>query len=228
MYARGFEPWLQRLASMSPHPHFACMAYTILDAASARFPGYATPGHNVLERRGLERELRATLAGLAQWPPERWAEHPAHDGLASHWQDIHRAMLHNLGTIETTLRSLADDRLADSERIRLVAEVAPAARHAVDHLHGHHRLEDQGMFPQLLRAAPSLARPLNLLEADHIVLNAVLVAFERALAALPDANAPASAWDVVAAAGERVAKVVRRHIRDEEEIVIPAVLGEAR
>ena len=84
------------------------------------------------------------------------------------------------------------------------------------------------MFPQLLRAAPSLARPLNLLEADHIVLNAVLAPFERALAALPDANAPASAWDTVAAAGERVARVARRHIADEEEIVIPAVLGEAR
>ena len=84
------------------------------------------------------------------------------------------------------------------------------------------------MFPQLLRAAPSLARPLNLLEADHIVLNAVLGPFERALAALPGADAPASAWDAVASAGERVARVARRHIEDEEEIVIPAVLGEAR
>lgn len=216
------------LASVPLHPHFPRMAYTTLDAASARFPGYATPDHNVLERRGLERELRATLAGLAQSPPERWAEHPAHHGLARHWQAIHRAMLHNLGTIETALRSLAGDRLADSERMRLVADVAPAARHAVEHLHGHHRLEDHDMFPQLLRAAPSLARPLNLLEADHIVLNAVLAPFERALAALPDANAPASAWDTVATAGERVARVARRHIADEEEIVIPAVLGEAR
>jgi hypothetical protein len=32
----------------------------------------------------------------------------------------------------------------------------------------------------------------------------------------------------VASAGERVARVARRHIADEEEIVIPAVLGEAR
>ena len=204
------------------------MAYTLLDAASARFPGYETPDHNVLERRGLERALRASLAGLEQWPPERWSEHPAHAGLASHWQDIHRAMLHNLGIVERGLRTLAEDRLPDAERLRLAGEIAPVARHAVDHLHGHHRLEDQGMFPQLLRVAPSLARPLNLLEADHIVLNAVLVPFERALGSLPDASAPASAWDVVATAGERVAKVARRHIQDEEEIVIPAVLGEAR
>ena len=84
------------------------------------------------------------------------------------------------------------------------------------------------MFPQLLRAAPSLARPLNLLEADHIVLNAVLGPLERTLANLPAAAAPASAWDEVAKASERVAKVARRHIADEEEIVIPAVLGEAR
>ena len=204
------------------------MAYTLLDAASARFPGYQAPDHNVLERRGLERALRATLAGLAQWPPQRWAEHPAHDGLASHWQGIHRAMLHNLGLVERSLRTLAEDGLSAADRARLAGEIAPIARHAVEHLHGHHRLEDRNMFPQLLRAAPSLARPLNLLEADHIVLNAVLGPFERALAALPGADAPASAWDAVASAGERVARVARRHIEDEEEIVIPAVLGEAR
>ena len=204
------------------------MAYTVLDAAASRFPDYQTPAHNVLERPCLQDALRASLTGLAQWPPQRWAEHPAYAGLASHWQDIHRAMVHNLGIVERSLRTLAEDRLSDADRLRLAGEIAPIAKHAVDHLHGHHRLEDQSMFPQLLHAAPSLARPLNLLEADHIVLNAVLGPFERALANLPAANAPASAWDEVASAGERVARVARRHIEDEEEIVIPAVLGVAR
>jgi hemerythrin-like domain-containing protein len=203
------------------------MAYTVLDAAASRFPDYRTPEHNVLERAGLEAKLRASLTGLAQWPAERWAGHPAYAGLASHWQDIHRAMVHNLGLVERSLRSLAEDRLGSADRIRLAGEIAPVARQSVDHLHGHHRLEDQVMFPQLLRATPSLARPLNLLEADHIVLNAALAPFERALKSLPDANAPASTWDAVAEAGERVARVARRHIEDEEEIVIPAVLGVA-
>ena len=205
------------------------MAYTVLDAAASRFPDYRTPAHNVLERPCLHAELRAALSGLAQWPPERWAEHPDYaNGLASHWQDIHRAMVHNLGIVERSLRTLAEDRLSDADRRRLAGEIAPIAKHSVDHLHGHHRLEDQSMFPQLLRAAPSLARPLNLLEADHVVLNAVLGPFERALANLPAADAPASAWDEVAKAGERVARIARRHIEDEEEIVIPAVLGVTR
>jgi hemerythrin-like domain-containing protein len=203
------------------------MAYTVLDAAASRFPDYQKPDHNVLERARLEAGLRASLAGLAQWPPQRWPGHPAYAGLASHWQDIHRAMVHNLGLVEQSLRALAEDRLAEADRIRLAGEIAPVARQAVDHLHGHHRLEDRTMFPQLLRAAPALARPLNLLEADHIVLNAVLGPFERALRSMPVAGAPASAWDEVAAAGERVARVARRHIEDEEEIVIPAVLGVA-
>jgi hemerythrin-like domain-containing protein len=204
------------------------MAYTVLDAAASRFPDYRAPAHSVLERDGLGADLRATLAGLAAWPAERWPAHPAYQGLASHWQDIHRAMLHNLGVVERSLRRLAEDRLDGDERVRLAGEIMPASMHAVEHLHAHHRLEDQGMFPQLLRAAPSLARPLNLLEADHIVLNALLGPFEHALARLPGADAPASAWDSVASAGERVARVARRHIADEEEIVIPAVLGEAR
>jgi hemerythrin-like domain-containing protein len=203
------------------------MAYTVLDAAASRFPEYRTPDHNVLERAGLEAKLRAGLTGLAQWPPERWAGHPAYAGLASHWQDIHRAMIHNLGLVERSLRALAENRLGETDRVRLAREIAPVARQSVDHLHGHHRLEDQVMFPQLLRATPTLARPLKLLEADHIVLNAVLAPFERALKSLPDASAQASAWDAVAEGGERVARVARRHIADEEEIVIPAVLGAA-
>lgn len=203
------------------------MAYTVLDAAASRFPGYQAPDHNVLQRSCLERELRAALRGLAQWPPEKWPEHSAYAGLAKHWQDIHRAMVHNQDLIERTLRDLADDRVPADQRARVIAEVAEAAHHATAHLHGHHRLEDGSMFPQLLRATPSLARPLNLLEADHIVLNAALGPFERALAALPAADAPASAWDGVASSGAQVARIVRRHIADEEEIVIPAVLGVA-
>ncbi len=35
------------------HPHFPCMAHTVLDAASSRFPGYGARAHNVLERPGL-------------------------------------------------------------------------------------------------------------------------------------------------------------------------------
>jgi hemerythrin-like domain-containing protein len=204
------------------------MAYTVLDAAASRFPDYCSPVHNVLERPCLQAGLRASLSELAQWPPHRWAGHPAYTGLASHWQDIHRAMVHNLGIVERSLLTLAEDGLADAERMRLAGQIGAAAMQSVDHLHGHHRLEDQSMFPQLLRASPTLARPLNLLEADHIVLNALLGPFEHALARLPAADAPASAWDDVAQVGERVARVARRHIEDEEEIVIPVVLGMAQ
>jgi hypothetical protein len=203
------------------------MAYTVLDAAASRFPGYQAPQHNVLARSGLERELRESLVGLAQWPATRWPEHAAYAGLARHWQEIHRAMLLNLDGVAQGLRALAEGRLGDAERMHLVSEVAPAARHAAGHLHAHHRLEDDSMFPQLLQATPALARPLRLLEADHIVLNAALSPFERALAALPDAQAPASAWDAAAAGARQVERIARRHIGDEEEIVIPAVLGVA-
>ena len=209
------------------HPHFPWMAYTVLDAASSRFPGYNAPEHNVLERHGLERDLRDALAGLASWPPERWSSHPGYGGLARHWQDIHRGVLHNLASVERSLRDLAEGRLQGADHARLAGEIAPIARHVVGHLHGHHRLEDQGIFPQLVRGTPALARPIGLLEGDHIVLTAVMAPFERALAAIPAANDPASAWDALATAGERMARVARRHIADEEEIVIPAVLGVA-
>lgn len=203
------------------------MSYTVMNAAAARFDGYEAPVHNVLERECLEASLRALLTGLAQWPPERWAQHANYPGLASHWQDIHRAMLHNLDAVARTLGDLADDRVPEDARTELGRQVREAARHSIDHLHGHHRLEDEQMFPQLLRARPGLERPLSLLEADHIVLNAALGPFEQALARFPDAQAPASAYDRLALSAAQVTRIAHRHIADEEQIVIPAVLGVA-
>lgn len=202
------------------------MAYTVLDAAAARFQGYQAPQFNLLQRNGLDASLRALIDGLTEWPPQRWVQHPDHAaGLAGHWQQIHQILLQNIDAVTQTLRDLADARVSQAQRARVAGQAHEAARHVVAHLHGHHRLEDQQLFPQLLHRRPSLALPMALLEADHIVLNAALAPFEQALAQFPSMDAEPAAFTRLAQTAAQVQRVAHRHIADEEEIVMPAVLG---
>jgi len=198
------------------------MTYTLLDAAKARFSGYDAPAFNVLERTGLDVSLRAELIGL---PRETWRTHANYAGQAEHWQQIHGAMLANSAHVTRALAAIAEGRVGQAQMPELSAQIRETAAHFTEHAHHHHRLEDHHIFPGFVRARPALARPLALLDADHLVLDASIQAFERALRDFPDDTAPASAFDRLAETAGRVDRIMQRHIADEEEIVIPTVLA---
>lgn len=201
------------------------MTYTLLDAAKARFPGYDGPAFNVLERSGLDASLRVDLGDL---PRDSWPSHANYAGMAEHWQQIHRAMLGDIGGLSRALASIADGKVMAAQMPELTGQIREVARHATEHAHFHHRIEDQQVFPGFVRARPALARPLALLDADHLVLDASIRAFEQALQAFPQEDAPASAFDRLARTSAEVDRIMRRHIADEEEIVIPTVLTTAQ
>lgn len=203
------------------------MSWTVLDAAGARFGGYGEPDFNLLQRTALQPTLRASIEGLAQWPRERWQSHGNWHGLAAHWSGIHRAMRDNDAQVTRAFEDLAEGRVPAEQRVAAAGQARAAALQGLDHLHAHHRIEDGHLFPQLLRARPALQRPLALLEADHIVLEAAIGPYRRLLAQLPGMEAPAVAWEPLAEQARRLQAMLCRHLDDEEEIVMPAVLGVA-
>lgn len=198
------------------------MTYTLLDAAKARFTGYGAPTFNVLQRAGLDASLRAELIEL---PRESWRTHANYAGQAEHWQQIHGAMLANSGHVTHALAAIAEGRIGQAQMPELTARIREVAAHFTGHAHHHHRLEERQIFPAFVRARPALARPLALLDADHLVLDASIRAFERALRDFPGNTAPASAFDRLAETSGQVDRIMQRHIADEEEIVIPTVLA---
>src|SRR5258708_27496987 len=198
------------------------MSYSVLDAAKARFPGYDAPAFNVMRRAQLDTDLRALLPASTR---EEWPRHANYTQGAKNLQDIHRAMLSSSEGMTRLLAALAENRVAATQVAAAAKNAHDVARHVVDHLHAHHHIEDEQLFPQFAKWNPKISRPLALLEADHRVLNAAGNVLDQVLRSYPAANAKAAAYDRAAQAAAQLNRVMQRHIADEEDIVIPAYLG---
>jgi hemerythrin-like domain-containing protein len=198
------------------------MAYSVLDAAKARFPDYDQPAFNVLRRSQLDGSLRALLPVSSR---EDWPAHANYAQGAKDLRAIHQAMLQNSAGVTQALTALAEGRVAAGERAAVAKQAHEVARHIVDHLHVHHQIEDERLFPHFAQANPKISRAIALLEADHRVLNAAASLFDQALRTFPAVDAEAAAYDRAAQAAAQLDRVMRRHITDEEDIVIPAYLG---
>ncbi|TLY52369.1 MAG: hemerythrin domain-containing protein [Gammaproteobacteria bacterium] len=175
-----------------------------------------------MQRTQLDAELRAQLPASTR---EAWPRHANYAQGAKHLQDIHRAMLANSEGMTRVLTALAEGHVATAQIAAAAKNAHDVARHVVDHLHTHHRIEDEQLFPQFARWNPKISRPLALLEADHRVLNAAGSVLDQALRSYPKAAAQATEYARVAQAAAQLDRVMRRHIADEEDIVIPAYLG---
>jgi len=198
------------------------MAYTVLDAAKALFPGYDDPAFNVLSRTRLDARLCALLPVSRR---EDWPNHANYAQGAEDLRAIHAAMLQNAANVTHALAALASGDVQATERAAVARRAHGIARRVVDHLHVHHRIEDQRLFPQFARANPKIERAIALLEADHKVLDAAANVFDQALRSYPAAQAGPAAYEHAARTAEQLDRAMRRHIADEEDIVIPAYLG---
>jgi len=190
---------------------------------------YDDPLNHVEKRLGLSAELRRQLFDL---PRERWMRHPRMGGEAEFWLQIHEGLLGVSAQLATWSRKLT--LMEEPEAMRQAARrIATLGGQLVHHAHGHHHIEDHYFFPVFLRAFPQLAPPLELLDYDHKVLATVLDDLEGALGELritPDGGEQ-SQRDFWRCRAERLLGPARRldalfvrHIGDEEEICVPAML----
>lgn len=177
-------------------------------------------------RLGTRTRLPEALRALVEAMPQAgWEAHPGFGGLTQFWLEKHAGF-------RQLMRRIADDCVEAGEG-RMAPEVfAPGlyrlASTLLGELHGHHAIEDAHYFPQLRRLEPSVARGFDLLEADHQALDAALHGFAEAVNGVlrPAAEGRMDRGGVVSL-GEAVAGfsgLLDRHLVDEEEIVIPALL----
>lgn len=173
-------------------------------------------------RDGLPETLRVLVAAL---PAESWPAHPGFDGLTRFWLEKHAAFRRLLEAIRADAGTAAAGDMAAE---RYVPQLHRQASMLLGDLHGHHTVEDAHYFPQLRRLEPSVARGFDLLEADHRDLDARLHAFAEGVnGVLGAAQGGSPLPDVVepfAATVDGFGRLLDRHLVDEEEIVIPALL----
>lgn len=104
-------------------------------------------------------------------------------------------------------------------------------------LDGHHRIEDNHYFPMFQRAEPRLLRGFQILDADHHLIHDAIddlaAATQDSLRRLGVAEGVMTsdqryAVDGLAGAVDRIAPLLRQHLADEEDIVIPLILERAK
>ena len=139
---------------------------------------------------------------------------------------VHGLLRQDLATVERLAAEVVDGAEAGAvvAGVRALETTGPLWRlragclHFCRFVHGHHRLEDRALFPELRRANPALGPVVDQLQEDHRRVAGLLEDVESAAAAL-DGEDTASARTAVADALEALASHLLAHLELEEESV---------
>ncbi len=178
-------------------------------------------------RPGLPEPLRVLLR---DYPREAWEADPNFHGLVSFWLDMHIHFRDALGSMRQDAEALLDRRLDPQA---WAPRLARAGGGFLQHLHGHHGIEDDHYFPILVTRDARLSRGFEILDTDHHALDAYLGRFadeaNAALRALKDKDRLRTEAGRFHEGLLRLDRFLDRHLTDEEELIVPVILrdGEA-
>ncbi len=174
-------------------------------------------------RQGLPEDL---LFLTGRHPREFWRGRSA---LANH--DYFRALIGRIGDHLTRLRDSGETSYDSGPVLRC------HIGSLLGSLDGHHRVEDHHYFPMFQRAEPRLIRGFEILDADHHMIHDAIdepaATTQDSLRRLGQAEGVMTgdqrrAVNDLAAAVNRIAPILRQHLADEEDIVIPLILERVR
>jgi len=129
--------------------------------------------------------------------------------MATAFMSSHHAFRRDLAQFR---KALARVQGGDNARVRAVGEEWQRFRGA---LHGHHTVEDTGIFPSTKQQHPELAAVIDGLTADHRKIDPLLDRGDQAFAGLPQTIE--SAVDVV----NGLLDLLQPHLATEETHIIP-------
>ena len=175
------------------------------------------------DRAGIADEI-AYLRGA--YPRSGWPVHRNFGEMSRFWLGVHAELRRHGAQIGEALASFRDGRL---DRTGFERFFAPHMSHFLQHLDGHHRIEDAAYFPKFRALDPRMAAGFDLLENDHALIQQQLVASVESARALvgalaADRDIQQRATDAHAGDFQMLRKWLDRHLADEEEIIIPAML----
>lgn len=164
---------------------------------------------------------------LPRYPQGEWLSHANMGGHTRFWLSIHRSFR----GAATQLEGLNEGwREGAVETDAFLREMAPRLQHFLGALEHHHHMEDHVFFPRFTAAEPLIVKGIDLLETDHGAIDRAIhdtvAAANALLRSEGDVRGPGEAFTQTA---DALTALMRRHLDDEEEIVMPLILdrGEA-
>ncbi|TKD51618.1 hemerythrin domain-containing protein [Sphingomonas baiyangensis] len=184
----------------------------------------AVPASDLLgERVGVSDDIAVLRR---QYPRDGWRTHASFGQLADFWLGVHAALRHEGDEVSRVVDAFRERRI-DAAAFRRA--FVPRLNGFLQHLDQHHRIEDHAYFPKFRQLDPKLVAGFDLLEADHALIQERLVAtvdHARKLleaTAAPGVDCRGAVDGYVGAAGTLI-DLLQRHLDDEEDLVIPALL----
>ncbi|WP_420335897.1 hemerythrin domain-containing protein [Roseibium sp.] len=157
-----------------------------------------------------------------------WLTHENYGPVSELWLNRHDGF-RNMGNI--LINQLKQYRENQLPAERFANMLAPQLQRFLSELHTHNMVEDQQYFPALLKVEPDLLPGLELLEADHAQLHqrmeAVVLNATQLFTAVrdKDLDAISGATDTYERASVAMLMGLKRHLTDEEDLIMPVLLG---
>ncbi len=165
-------------------------------------------------RSGLPEAMRILLA---EYPREAWEADPNFSGLVAFWLQMHQGFRQGLAVMRDDAEKLLDGTL---ERAAFGPRLARVGGQFVEHLHGHHHIEDNHYFPLLVARERRLEQGFQILDSDHQALDTHIAAFVgHANGVLQGGEAGAFHAHLL-----QLEKFIDRHLADEEDLIVPVIL----
>lgn len=174
-------------------------------------------------RQGLPEEMQLLLR---DYPRDAWPDHPNFARSIQNWMGAH-TMFRRLADLVATDSREAIDKTLDPEKF--AARLGHFGNLLIQNLHGHHGWEDHRFFPELEAADDRFSHGLEMLETDHLQMDAILDDLKTnanryiQLLHLSEKDA-AGQVPAVLAACEGIQAFLNRHLTDEEDLVVPIIL----
>lgn len=170
---------------------------------------------DVHKRKALPDALRILLD---KFPREGWKAHPNFHDHLTFWLDRHLMFRRLVDMLTQDAQSVVAKSM---DPVTHATRLSRLGSHLINDLHGHHTIEDQYFFPQLVRLDNRIAWGFGLLEADHAAIDPALADFALAANAVLDGGEAGPLIDQL----DLIARLLDRHLTDEEEIIVPVALS---
>ncbi|MEI9891182.1 MAG: hemerythrin domain-containing protein [Caulobacteraceae bacterium] len=171
--------------------------------------------------------LPSSIAYLRDIHPQaQWPDHANYGEMAAFWLQVHNSLREHAWALALDTDALREGRL---DAAGFQRRFVPRYNNFIQHLAGHHQIEDTVYFPRFRALDPRMVAGFDLLEHDHGLIHQALLASlggaQGVMAALAEGgDAQRQAIDAYGGAAERLLDLLLRHLADEEDLVIPAIL----
>ncbi len=160
------------------------------------------------------------------YPKADWRQQENFGELSALWLHVHDALREHANQLDIATTNFREGQLDPMSFRNLFV---PRLNTFLQQLSGHHQVEDKIYFPKFRALDRRMAAGFDILDVDHEVIHGSLLAtaesgraLQMALRGYKDAGLRAA--DAYAVEAERLLRLLVRHLADEEDLIIPAML----